>query len=116
MTGRLPSTSGVYLLCPTRFRQSPALADCLTLPEYFAKHGYATFGCGKIRHNSTSTETFQKYGPRGGFGPLLQWKNLAGDARYREEIRRLAGHLPKVNAEPLPDSRGLGSALRGVPD
>ena len=70
MTGRLPSTSGIYLLSPTQFRQSPALEDCLTMPEYFAEHGYATFGCGKIYHNCTSTETFQTYGPRGGFGPL----------------------------------------------
>jgi len=74
MTGRLPSTTGIYLLSPTQFRQSPALVDCLTLPEYFAKHGYATFGCGKIYHNSTSTETFQEYGPRGGFGPLPEKK------------------------------------------
>ena len=69
MTGMLPSTTGVYLLSPTRFRVSPALADCLTLPEYFARHGYATLGCGKIYHNCTSTETFQTYGPRGNFGP-----------------------------------------------
>ncbi|NQT13201.1 MAG: sulfatase [Planctomycetes bacterium] len=74
MTGRLPSTTGIYLLSPTQFRQSPALADCLTLPEYFAKHGYATFGGGKIYHNSTSMETFQEYGPRGGFGPLPKEK------------------------------------------
>lgn len=74
MTGRLPSTTGIYLLSPTQFRQSPALKDCLTLPEYFAKHGYMTFGCGKIYHNCTSTETFQEYGPRGGFGPLPERK------------------------------------------
>ena len=69
MTGRRPSTTGIYLLSPTKFRQSPALRECLTLPEYFAEHGYATFGCGKIYHNSTSTDTFQTYGPRGNFGP-----------------------------------------------
>jgi len=70
MTGRFPSTSGIYLLSPSQFRRSPALADCVTMPEYFAKHGYATLGCGKVYHNSTATETFQEYGPRGGFGPL----------------------------------------------
>ena len=74
MTGMLPSTTGIYLLSPTQFRRSPALADCLTLPEYLARHGYATFGCGKIYHNSTSRETFQAYGPRGGFGPLPKEK------------------------------------------
>ncbi len=70
MTGRLPSTTGIYLLSPTQFRQSPALAKCVTMPEYFAANGYATFGCGKIYHNVTSTDTFQTYGPRGGFGPF----------------------------------------------
>ena len=74
MTGRLPSTTGIYLLSPTAFRRSPALEDSQTIPEYFAKHGYATFGCGKIYHNCTSTETFHKYGPRGGFGPLPKKK------------------------------------------
>jgi arylsulfatase A-like enzyme len=44
------------------------------MPEYFAQHGYATFGCGKLYHNCTSTETFQVYGPRGGFGPLPRQK------------------------------------------
>ncbi len=69
MTGMLPSTSGVYLLSPSKFRVSPALRDCVTLPEYLGNHGYATVGCGKVYHNSSATETFQKYGPRGGFGP-----------------------------------------------
>ena len=32
MTGRLASTTGIYLLSPTQFRQSPALADCSTVP------------------------------------------------------------------------------------
>jgi arylsulfatase A-like enzyme len=45
-----------------------------------------------------------------------EWENLAGDSRYRTEIRRLAAYLPKVDADPLPGSHGLGSALKDVPD
>ena len=52
MTGRLPSTTGVYLLRPHQFRVSKALADAKTLPEYFTEHGYLTMGCGKIYHAS----------------------------------------------------------------
>ena len=45
-----------------------------------------------------------------------EWHNLAEDARYTDVIKAHAAHLPKVNAEPMPDSRGFGSALQGVPD
>ena len=69
LTGRYPSTTGVYLLRPSRFRVSPALKDARTLPEYFSARGYHTLGCGKIWHSSTSRETFDEYGPRGSFGP-----------------------------------------------
>lgn len=69
LTGRLPSTSGVYLLQPQRFRVSPALAKAATLPEYLTRHGYHTMGCGKIYHGSSSRDTFDDYGPRAGFGP-----------------------------------------------
>jgi arylsulfatase A-like enzyme len=74
MTGMLPSTTGVYLLGPTKFRVSPALKDAATLPEYFSDRGYSTFGVGKIYHASTSQETFGSYGPRGSFGPLPKRK------------------------------------------
>ncbi|MBI1370211.1 MAG: sulfatase-like hydrolase/transferase [Planctomycetes bacterium] len=70
MTGRLPSTTGVYLLGPIEFRVSPVLMDALTLPQYFTAAGYHTMGCGKVYHNSSHTDTFDEYGPRGGFGPL----------------------------------------------
>jgi hypothetical protein len=45
-----------------------------------------------------------------------EWHNLAGDARYASVIETHAAHLPQVNAEALPGSRGLGSALADVPD
>ncbi len=81
LTGMLPSTTGVYLLSPTNFRVSPVLKDMATLPEHFAANGYKTIGCGKIYHNASSTDTFQEYGPRGGFGPLP-----------KEKFNHLQGH------------------------
>jgi choline-sulfatase len=44
-----------------------------------------------------------------------EWHNLAGDVRYAAVIEAHAAHLPKVNVEPLPGSRGFGSAFQGVP-
>lgn len=70
LTGRYPSTSGVYLLKPSAFRVSKALKNVKTLPESFAARGYRTIGGGKIFHNSSARETFDEYGPRGHFGPL----------------------------------------------
>jgi arylsulfatase A-like enzyme len=49
LTGRRPSTSGVYLNSqPWR----PAMPDVQTMPQYFSKHGYRTVGGGKIFHGS----------------------------------------------------------------
>ncbi len=78
MTGTRPSTTGIYLLGPTDFRKAcPLLKDSKetpTLPEHFAAHGYRTIGGGKIYHASTSRETFQEYGPRGGNGAFPKQK------------------------------------------
>ncbi|MEZ5300504.1 MAG: sulfatase [Verrucomicrobiales bacterium] len=49
MTGRRPSTTGIYGLSPW-FRDVPALKGLVTLPQYLAKHGYRTYTCGKIFH------------------------------------------------------------------
>jgi arylsulfatase A-like enzyme len=74
MTGTLPSTTGLYSMGPMDFRRDcPALRDPAatpTLPEYFAARGYRTIGVGKIFHNSSATDMFQEYGPRGDWGPF----------------------------------------------
>lgn len=78
LTGTRPSTTGIYLLAPTNFRKAcPLLKDANetpTLPEHFAANGYRTIGGGKIYHGSTSRETFQEYGPRGGNGAFPRQK------------------------------------------
>lgn len=68
LTGRHPHSSGVYFLSPD-LKKAPALADLDTLPERFAKHGYRTYGVGKIFHTGDQ-RFFQEYGGNmGGFGP-----------------------------------------------
>jgi len=74
MTGTRPSTTGIYLLAPTRFRKAcPLLKDARTtptIPEHFAANGYRTLGAGKIYHGNSSRDTFQEYGPRAVSGPF----------------------------------------------
>lgn len=74
LSGRLPSSTGVYLLGPG-LRESPELKDVRMLPEFFADQGYQTMGTGKIYHGGGDQETFQSYGPTGGAGPVLRGEN-----------------------------------------
>ena len=69
LTGLLPSTTRHYYLSPD-FTKVATYDGAVTMPEYFAKQGYATMGTGKIFHGSTDPRPyFDAYGPRGGFGP-----------------------------------------------
>ena len=50
MTGRRPSSTGVYALQPW-FRTAAPLQDLVTLPQHFAANGYETLVTGKIHHD-----------------------------------------------------------------
>jgi len=52
MTGRRPSTTGVYGLAPW-FRTVDALRNIVTLPQHFSNAGYTTYTVGKIYHGRT---------------------------------------------------------------
>ena len=72
LSGRYPHSTGVY----QQPRKKPGLAgDRNTfagqlLPEYFARHGYTTFGGGKITHGYPMHKAFQHSGGQfGGSGP-----------------------------------------------
>ena len=71
MSGKLPSSTGVYLLGPG-LRESPELKDAKTLPEWLSDHGYQTMGGGKIFHGGQNKETFQSYGPNANVGPVIR--------------------------------------------
>ncbi len=59
LTGRRPSTTGVYGLAPY-FRAVPELNDLETMPQYFMRQGYTTYSTGKISHGRYG----QKMGPK----------------------------------------------------
>lgn len=49
LTGRRPSTSGVYANS-TIWREQPGMENVVTLPAHFRANGYRTMGSGKIFH------------------------------------------------------------------
>ncbi len=51
MTGRRPSSTGVYGLSPA-LRDAEGLSSCVTLPQFFRRHGYLGLMSGKIYHGS----------------------------------------------------------------
>lgn len=77
MTGLRPSSTGIYGLAP-RHREAEATEDVVTLPQYFAEHGYRTLSGGKIYHGGPTEEErkveFDEWGPEGGFGPTPEEK------------------------------------------
>ena len=69
LTGLRPSTTGIYGLAPG-LRAVEALKTNVTLPQYFARHGYRTACFGKIFHDGsigprTRTNEFHVWGEAG---------------------------------------------------
>ena len=118
MTGLRPSTTGIYALAPW-FRDVEEFKDIVSLPQYFARHGYRTYSAGKIYHDQRAREAdepeFDVYGPPASVGaappkklvntpqnhPLVDW----GLFPHRDEdkgdwkvaswaVDRLRGELP----------------------
>lgn len=75
LTGLRPSTTGIHGLAPS-FRDVPQFAHRVTLPQYFAEHGYRTAGDGKIFHAGTRSggkrgpPDFQTTGGHSGVGSM----------------------------------------------
>lgn len=72
MTGRRPTTTGVYGLAPW-FRNLPEFADLVTLPQHLQQHGYRTLIGGKIYHGGYgrrkgATQECDVWGPGAGVG------------------------------------------------
>jgi arylsulfatase A-like enzyme len=66
-----PTTTGVYGLAPW-FRTLQPWKERVTLPQYFAQHGYRTFTAGKVYHGGIPAKDrpreFDVWGPSGGVG------------------------------------------------
>ena len=78
MTGRRPSSTGIYALQPW-FRTVGPLKDIVTLPQQFAAHGYETLMTGKIHHDgypavAERAKEFTNWGYSGGYKNLPAMK------------------------------------------
>ena len=76
LTGLRPSTTGIY---DNGQWWRPAMPDVVTLPEYFARHGYEAVGGGKIFHHTP------------GFNPPEQWHD------YFPQVFDDPWHRPRPN-------------------
>ena len=86
MTGLLPSTSGIYgQINDTQIKKaSQAAGEAVLLPDYLEKHGYATYGCGKLFHNRDRARVFDEFGHGTNFGPKPK-KRFAYDPEWFEK-------------------------------
>ncbi len=84
LTGLRPSTTGIYGLLPG-IRDVFTTRDCITMPQYFAHHGYFTATFGKVFHDDSippalRTNEFNVWGPAPGM-PLPKQKIVQTPAR-----------------------------------
>lgn len=109
MTGLLPSTSGIFgQIKDTKIKEaSQAARDAVLLPDYLEKHGYATYGCGKLFHIGDRARVFDEFGHGTNFGPKPK-KRFAYDPEWFEKrIGRTQtdwGVFPESD-EKMPDHR-----------
>lgn len=86
LTGLRPSTTGIYGLAPG-IRSVSSLTNWITLPQYFARHGYFTAGFGKVFHDGSipprlRTNEFHVWGPAPGM-PLPKERLVAMTGNLR---------------------------------
>ena len=83
MTGRRPSSTGVYLNSQP-YHGSKVLKDAVTLNQHFKNSGYLTLGCGKIYHGTqgafADTKGWHDYGNPNDTSVLPGKPPLAGAA------------------------------------
>ncbi|MEM6799537.1 MAG: sulfatase [Planctomycetota bacterium] len=99
MTGRRPSTTGIYYLAPL-LRDYEATRDLVTIPQHFAANGYRTLAAGKLLHGADKPEFDEYAGSFGGFGPRPPAPLAAGHTHPLWDW----GPFPKRD-EQMPDKR-----------
>ncbi|MFP6604728.1 MAG: sulfatase-like hydrolase/transferase, partial [Pirellulaceae bacterium] len=86
LTGLRPSTSGIYGLAPW-FRNVPALASRVSLPQHLAAQGYTTYSTGKIFHGrygrQKTDKEFHVLGPAAGVGARPAKKLVNTPSQHR---------------------------------
>ncbi len=134
LTGLRPSTTGIYGLAPG-IRAVPALTNWVTLPQYFARHGYFTASFGKVFHDGSipprlHTNEFNVWGPAPGM-PLprekfvhtpddiraMDWGVFPADDREQADWKIASAAIAQLHARPTnqPFFLAVGFRLPHVP-
>jgi arylsulfatase A-like enzyme len=77
-SGLYPQTINDYFF--DAWAKSPALENCVPLPEHFRDKGYLVFGAGKLLHEGRGGDFYTEYGPGVDYGPH-PWKGV-GPAEF----------------------------------
>lgn len=134
LTGLRPTTTGIYGLAPG-IRAVERTLDCVTLPQYFARHGYFTATFGKIFHDGSiperlRTNEFNVWGPAPGmsFPPakfvhtpddmrLMDWGVFPEHDRTQADWKIATAAIAQIKSLPpdKPSFLGVGFRLPHVP-
>ena len=118
LTGLRPSTTGIYGLAPG-IRDVARTRDCVTLPQYFARHGYFTATFGKVFHDGSiperlQTNEFNVWGPAPGM-PLPQAKFVTHSGQHAADgLGRVSRGRPRAGG--LEDRRRGDCTVEVAPD
>ena len=110
LTGLRPTTTGIYGLAPG-IRDVDRTRNCVTLPQYFARHGYFTASFGKVFHDGSIPASLQKkefnvWGPAPGMPlPKEKFVHTPSDIRAMDW-----GVFPKDDRD-QPDWKTADSAI-----
>jgi arylsulfatase A-like enzyme len=110
LTGLRPTTTGIYGLAPG-IRDVERTRNCVTLPQYFARHGYFTASFGKVFHDGSIPARLQKkefnvWGPAPGMPlPKEKFVHTPSDIRAMDW-----GVFPKDDRD-QPDWKTADSAI-----
>ncbi len=136
LTGLRPSTTGIYGLAPW-IRDVAAWEDVVSLPRYFAAHGYRTLATGKIWHGGYPRpphreEEFHEWGPGasvgarpehklipptpGGNHPLMDWGTFPHEDEEKGDWQVASWAVNRLASPPEePFFLGVGFFLPHVP-
>ena len=134
LTGLRPSSTGIYGLAPG-IREVAVTTNCITLPQYFAQHGYFTACFGKVFHDGSIPPRLQKnefnvWGPAPGM-PLpkkkfvntpatmsgMDWGIFPEDDREQADWKTADNAIAQLNSRPKekPFFLAVGFRLPHVP-
>ncbi len=82
LTGRYPSSTGLYVQPDKSLSQDRENFIGHLLPQHFSKHGYRTFGVGKVTHGIKLASVVDVAGPTGNSGPKPKGPKPPNDVRF----------------------------------